>query len=182
MLILQGTYHWFPRPVAFRRDYCRRCDAETTSVLIRTLDVIHVFWIPVLPIGRWSRWFCSTCGQRPHEAVETRRGFKIAAAVVLALMIVAVWIGVSPGDVDAPTLWTLRLGLPAVLALTIWAILRTPPGSSFKERLSEIRPHAGPECLLCGGVLEVGVQERCGTCGAKHRPLSRGGPRPGRDV
>jgi hypothetical protein len=86
MFIIHGIYHWRPRRTAFRNDYCRACKAQTVSVLIRTVDVLHLFWIPVLPLGVWSRWFCMRCKSRPHQNVATRRGFKIAGAACLALM------------------------------------------------------------------------------------------------
>ena len=49
------------RRAAFRNDDCRTCAAERLSMLVRTFDALHVYWIAVLPLGFWSRWHCTTC-------------------------------------------------------------------------------------------------------------------------
>jgi hypothetical protein len=172
MFVIYGAYHWLPKRTGFRRDYCRRCAAERTAVLIRTLDVVHVFWIPLLPVGMWGRWFCGDCGHRPHASPRTRKGFKIVGAVILLLMTLLFWLAPLPAeDVEAPVLWTLRLGLPLALLGTLWSIRRHRIEPQFKRRLAQVRPHAGPDCLLCGGQLAVGTPTACASCGARHLPL-----------
>ena len=51
MILIHGVYHWRPTPVAFRNDYCIPCRAERTSIQVRTIDVLHLFWVPLLPLG-----------------------------------------------------------------------------------------------------------------------------------
>jgi hypothetical protein len=72
----------FPRRVAFRNDYCMACNAPRRAVQIRTLDVIHLYFIPLLPLGLWKRWCCCTCGMNPHQLHLTRRLIKTAVLVV----------------------------------------------------------------------------------------------------
>src|SRR5437588_10134396 len=104
MLLIHGIYHWKAKRIAFRADYCRNCQAARLAVLIRTVDALHLFWIPILPLGIWSRWFCLTCGRRPHESTRTRRGFKVAVAVVLVLVSAVVWV-----PLGEPVPWMLWL-------------------------------------------------------------------------
>jgi hypothetical protein len=173
MLIIHGTYHWRPRRTAFRNDYCRSCEAERLSVLIRTFDVLHVFWIPLLPLGLWSRWFCTHCGSRPHAAVHTRRGFKIAGVLALALFALVVW-AVPAQEVkdDAWIIWVLRPGLPlAAVALAV-STLRQPREPNFSQRLAAVTPYEGWDCPLCGGQLFNVPKWHCPNCGAEHRPLA----------
>jgi len=171
VLIIHGTYHWKPKRIAFRNDYCRKCEAERLSVLVRTIDVLHVFWIPILPLGVWSRWFCRTCGGRPHEVTRTRRGFKIAGAVILALMSAVTWVPMPDAKDDMAMIWALRIGLPLATALAIRSAVRHRPEPDFKRRLAEVRPFEGWQCPLCGGQLMNLPKWHCLNCGAEHRPL-----------
>jgi hypothetical protein len=172
VLIVHGTYHWKPKRIAFRNDYCRTCEAERLSVLVRTIDVFHVFWIPILPLGVWSRWFCTRCAGRPHRSARTRRGFKIAGAVVLALMSIAVWMPLPAAGDDLAILWFLRFGLPLATVLAIRSAIRHRPELDFKRRLEQVRPFEGWQCPLCGGQLFNLPQWHCLNCGAEHRPLA----------
>ena len=65
MFVIHGAYHFWPKRVAFRNDYCFTCGQACRAVAIRTFDVGHIFWIPILPVG--SR----NIGSAP-SAVETR--------------------------------------------------------------------------------------------------------------
>ena len=75
MLIIHGVYHLWPKRVGFRNDYCLGCDKPRRSFAVRTFDVGHLFWIPILPVGLWKHWKCSECGRDPHVHVRTRRSF-----------------------------------------------------------------------------------------------------------
>jgi hypothetical protein len=171
MLVIHGIYHWRPKRIAFRNDYCRACKAQTVSVLIRTLDVLHLFWIPILPLGAWSRWFCMRCNSRPHHAVVTRRGFKIAGAGALALMTLGVWVPLPPDADGMWIIWLLRFGLLVALAFTIRSIFTHRPEAKLRELLATVPPFEGRSCPLCGGELLGTPDLVCLTCGAAHRPL-----------
>jgi len=51
MLIINGIYRFRPKHVAFPNDYCLSCSQPRRSVQIRTFDTLHIFWIPILPLG-----------------------------------------------------------------------------------------------------------------------------------
>jgi hypothetical protein len=171
VIVLHGWYHWFPRRGAFRADYCRRCEAATTSVRVRTLDVAHLFWVPLLPVGFWSRWFCLRCGARPHAAARTRRGWKVAGAVLLLLGSFAGWTMPIERPDDVAVVWLLRIAVPLAFAATLVSIVRHRPEPAFAERLAAVRPWSHPDCPLCGGALERTAPPRCSRCGARHLPL-----------
>jgi len=150
------------------------------STRIRTLDILHVYWVPLIPLGLWSRWRCTVCQERPHARNRTRQEFKIVGTIfILVPMVLASWwflvIGV-PEDIPEEEIgpgmvWVMALVSPALLALGIWSIVKHKPEPNFEERLAVVMPYDGPYCLLCGGVLSLGPPERCTECGARHLPL-----------
>ena len=99
MFIIHGAYHFWPKPVAFRDDYCLSCQSPRRSIAIRTLDVGHIFWIPVLPVGFWKHWKCISCGKDPHVNPKTRRSFLWAG---LLCLIARIWCDA----LDPANLWT----------------------------------------------------------------------------
>ena len=164
MFIIHGAYHWLPKRVAFRNDYCLSCEAPRRSIRIRTLDVGHIFWIPVLPVGFWKRWLCTVCGRNPHENPQTRRSFKWAGLVVLILITVALWAEPVPPDFVIGG-WIIRFGAPLAAALTLRHLLRTPKDPSLKERLSTIQPATETICPFCNTQLLLATQWSCPACG-----------------
>ncbi len=79
MLVFYGSYRWAPKLVAFRNDWCTQCQQQRLVVGRRTIDFGHLFWIPILPLGRWTRWYCGNCKSDPSQGAETRRPFRILA-------------------------------------------------------------------------------------------------------
>jgi hypothetical protein len=169
---IHGIYHWKPKRIAFRADYCRSCQASGISVLVRTIDVLHISWVPILPLGVWSRWFCTTCGNRPHQSTRTRRGFKVAGAVVLGIYTAVVWAAPLP-EADAWIFWPLRFVFPFLAVLAIVSAVRVPLEPDLKARLAQVVEFQGWVCPLCGGQLLQVPRLHCTRCRAEHRPLPR---------
>jgi hypothetical protein len=129
-LIIHGIYAWAVRRVAFRHDFCRGCAQPTLAVRMRAFRVLHLYWVPVLPLGFWRTWHCSRCGRSPDANLRTRRGFKVAGAVTLALLAAAVWWD-APDDARGGELvfvWSLLIGLPLAATLAVRSVLRHRPG------------------------------------------------------
>lgn len=116
MFIIHGAYHFWPKRVAFRDDYCLSCQTPRRSIAFRTFDVGHVFWIPILPVGFWKHWKCTACGRDPHVNPRTRRSFKWAGLIVLIGASVMLW--EIPSDADFGAVgWILRIAAPAAAIL-----------------------------------------------------------------
>lgn len=170
MLIVHGVYRWSPRKIAFRRDYCRRCESVTLAVLLRTFDVFHLFWVPLLPLGVWSRWLCVRCGDNPHAAARTRLGFKVVLVALLVLFNLAVWL--TPGATSDVELWLSRAVTFLLLLLAIWWVARHRREPALESRLAAVMPYDRWECPLCGGqLLQIPPLIQCPSCKAEHRPL-----------
>ncbi len=166
-----GRYRWFPKPVAFRNDFCLRCNAATLSRAIRTVDFIHVYWIPLIPIGFWRRWFCVECNHAPSSPVRTRKVFKWIGVFLLASMAATFWFWPLEEDPEASLamVWTYRVVPLVLIPLVIWSIFRTPPDTSYRRERKAVEPHTDPTCPFCGHALRLRKNWRCDTCNIERR-------------
>jgi hypothetical protein len=169
MFLIHGVYYFWPKRVAFRNDYCLRCQAPRRAVAIRTFDVGHIFWIPILPVGFWKHWKCSICDLDPHAHTKTRRSFKWAGLVCLLLLAAAFWTAPIDSDQELMVIgWIFRIAAPLGAALVLIHLLRTPTEPSLRERLAAIEPAADAVCPFCATPLLAGdgSRWRCPQCGA----------------
>ncbi len=168
MFIIHGVYHFWPKRVAFRNDYCLRCQAQRRAIAIRTFDVGHIFWIPFLPVGSWKHWKCTICGHDPHVHVKTRRSFKWAGLVCLLLVSVAFWVTPIESDPSMTVVgWIFRVVAPPAAALLLLHLLRSAKEPSLRQHLSTVEPAADAACPFCGTPLIAGSGARwsCVGCG-----------------
>lgn len=163
MFIIHGAYHFWPKRVAFRNDYCLTCRCTCRSLAIRTFDVGHIFWIPILPVGAWKHWRCTNCGKEPHTSPGTRKSFKWAGLVLLVLFSALSWFAAStpPDGFD----WTFRLGGPIAAALLLVHLLRAPKGISLRRALKSVTPASDTICPFCATPLVAGTRWSCPGCG-----------------
>ena len=169
MLIFYGVYFFGQRSVAFRNDYCLSCAAPRLAHRVRSIDVGHIFWVPLLPLGVWKRWRCSACGNNPHQQVRTSRGLKWVGIGLLALMALSAWTVDAKKEDDVAVTWLMRIGLPIGVVFAVRATLRGAAPEKLKDKLRGIVPYRERQCPLCQGQL-VGRAAgfSCVKCGA-HR-------------
>jgi hypothetical protein len=172
MLLIHGVYHFWPKKVAFRNDYCLSCEAPRRSIAIRSFDVGHVYWVPLVPVGFWKHWACTVCRRDPHANPKTRRWLKWIGLVCLLLLSATFWS--VPTNADLGVLpWIMRLlPLGGAVALLI-QLMRTPPEPSLRERLATIPPASDSNCPFCstplmaGGISPGSARWSCPACGAE---------------
>ena len=171
--MLHGTYSFARTLVAYRNDYCLTCNRERTAYQIRTFDILHLFWLPILPLGFWKRWRCGTCGADPHASPRTRRSFKWAGVVVLFLTGLLGWaVPVREFPEDSLFFWVLRIGGPVGGLWALWATLRTPSDVDLKGMLRAVQPITDVDCPICKIPLFPSEPAwRCTRCGIKRRAL-----------
>ena len=177
MFVVTGTYNFLPKVVAFRSDYCRSCQSETIAFAKRTLDAFHVFWIPVVPLGIWTRWYCRRCDRRPHEATTVRRPVRVFVAVFFLLLSVLMWfLAVLPmldlvpqSSNDKGYLIGAVVTSVLLILSCIWAWEFS--SDDFKSRIRNVQSFVGHSCPLCSGNLDVSSTLTCRDCGAESRPL-----------
>jgi hypothetical protein len=168
MLVVYGTYFFARRKVAFRNDYCLNCAAPRLAVRQRSIDVAHVFWLPILPLGIWKRWLCSVCGKDPHLQVRTSKGIKWAGVGLLIFFALSTWAAKAEGSSeDIAITWLMRIGLPIGVFFAIRGAMRSPEPESLKESLRAVAPYREHQCPLCRGSLQGRPSGwSCGSCGA----------------
>jgi rubredoxin len=171
-----GVYHWSPRVVGYRNDYCIRCGRPRLALRHRTFDVLHIWFIPVLPLGFWKRWLCSECGSDPHANVRTRRSIRWAGTALLAFIAFVGW-AASPTarPEELWFIWALRLGGIVATGAALWASIKGPPDVDLRRELQTVPPVMDPSCLLCGATLFPSEPLwRCPNCGARRHALRAG--------
>jgi len=177
MFVITGTYNFRPKVVAFRSDYCRNCQSESIALARRSIDVLHVFWIPIFPLGIWTRWYCQRCDSRPHEATTISRPVRIFVVVFILLLSALMWfltllpvLGLAPQSSDNKDYLIGALVMSVLLILSyIWAWRFN--SDDFKSHISNVQPFAGHFCPLCSGRLDISNTLTCRDCGAENRPL-----------
>jgi hypothetical protein len=163
VFIIHGAYHFWPKRVGFRNDYCLTCGQACRAVAIRTFDVGHIFWIPILPVGLWKHWRCAFCKKDPHTSPRTRRSFKWAALLVLTLFSAIFWgASVTPDEVAID--WVFRIAGPVAAGLVLWNLLRTPKESSLRQLRATVQPATDTICPFCATPLAAGPRWSCPGC------------------
>jgi hypothetical protein len=135
---------------------------------MRSFDVLHLFFIPVLPLGFWRRWKCSVCGINPHINRRTRKGFKWAGVVVLAIFAAAVWLTPS-AEFEYPiaAVWLIRIGFAIAFVVALRYTLKSKPDLRLAEKLKEVIPAEDNICPLCKSPMAIGDRWRCSRCGVE---------------
>jgi hypothetical protein len=168
VLLIHGTYHLRATRVAFRNDFCIPCNAERTAICVRTLDVVHVFWVPVAPIGFIRRWYCTACGQRPDLPRTARRSIKVLALIVVSAMALLLWsapIRNGEGRGEVITFWGLRIASGVgVIAIARWIAVGSDDVLR-RARLRSLQPSYALDCPVCHVNLLPGSPWRCPNCG-----------------
>jgi hypothetical protein len=172
MIVVGGTYSWFPKVVAFRHDLCRSCEQESLALATRTYDFLHLFWVPVLPLGRWTRWGCGHCGKDPAQTSEVRRSWKIALLIILALLVLISALAAGRNGDYGYGIWIGRAVAFLFVVLVAWVVLRPQGITDLEQRRALVQPFDGGACPLCGAhMVRSLVTSTCSDCEAEHRPL-----------
>lgn len=168
MIFILGKYHWQPQILGYRNDYCLTCDGQQVCVLRKTNDFIHVYYVPVFPVGRSTHWHCLECDTHPHQRVTTGRGTKLVAAF-LAWVIAAIFWGLPAAQADQFTFMCIAFGATIVGLLSWRSWLNHKPTPTLPERLKEV-PVLTPEfCLNCDAEL-FPLTDTCLDCEVEYFP------------
>jgi hypothetical protein len=165
-MLIHGQYHWLPRRTGFRNDYCLGCDRPTRAIQIRTLDVWHLMFVALIPLGLWRRWHCSACGRRPGFNPKSRRKFVKAIAALGAAFAGVFWL-MPVDEAQADMWWFFRIGGLVVALAMVVVLFRLPPDPSNRERLARVLPASDSTCPFCDVQLEVQLNPdrwRCPSC------------------
>lgn len=167
-MVIYGSYSFFKNLVGYRNDRCQRCGTEGVSELFRCQEVMHFFWIPVIPLGSREVWICRNCGEPPTGKQDVRTGLKLVVQLLLAVGLIGLMLSGPDQGLDETQLWGVR-GMVAFLmvgvGLSIWQD-RKNLDAVEEARLS--LPFPNDECAYCGALLQrsVGIMQ-CESCGVR---------------
>ncbi len=178
MLLLHGHYKFFRRRVAVRNVWCTVCKEPRLAIGIRSIVVIHLFWIPILPIARVTDWACSTCGKNPKENLSVRPASMRWPLVLAGLFVVAgLWALVETlrtgEDALAGNDTSMTDGIAGGITLIGFGILwgymvrrqlRKTAELGFDDGKTPVASLDGSHCPLCGERLLIPGKPRCERC------------------
>jgi hypothetical protein len=173
MLVIHGIYRVLPSRVAFRNDYCMVCEAPRRAMQVQTLDWLHVYFIPVIPLGFRKRWLCAECGMCPHQIHLTRRLLEVAALVVFVSFTAFFWcvcLFIVPGIAeDPPVFWIFGVISPlGAIATATHLAMSGPDVSGYEYRLRELPPADDVNCPFCGvPLVDEYFECHCPSCGVR---------------
>ena len=178
MLLLHGHYKFFRRRVAVRNVWCTVCKEPRLAIGIRSIVVIHLFWIPILPIARVTDWACATCGKNPKENLSVRPASMRWPLVLAGLFVVAgLWALVETlrtgEDALAGKDTSMTDGIAGGITLIGFGILwgymvrrqlRKTAELGFDDGKTPVASLDGSHCPLCGERLLIPGKPRCERC------------------
>lgn len=168
MVLLAGIYKFRPQPVAYRSDFCLTCAAPRLSFSVRSFYMLHLFYIPLLPLGFWRQWHCVSCNRDPHTHPGSSKTLNKALCLALAMFAAVAWFVPDPDQYT----WIARLLLPLAFAVALWHTLRSRPDTSLRRLLRQVQPANETECAVCGGPLVIAEKWRCSMCDAERMVVS----------
>jgi hypothetical protein len=172
LFILHGIYYFDRKTVAYRNDFCLSCAGPRRADRIRSFVVLHIFFVPLVPLGFWRMWRCSRCGRSPHSRPGESRWYKWLLAAFFATLGLATWLAPESGGLK---LWSIRIMFLGFFLAALQSAIRSKPDFrrrlKLKEKLAEIQPSSMSICQLCNRPMIIGEGCRCSACGAERMVL-----------
>ncbi len=160
-MILHGTYRLGKKLVACRNTYCTTCKSPVFAEGLRSLLVLHIFYIPLLPFATDLKWYCSQCRREPDEGRPSRK-FILVAGVFCGLLLMFVGFMIVLTTADATGYWVSLFGLVMTLGLIL--LLRRQNHEAFSNSSESVSPLAGDFCPYCHEPLFAKTTPRCHVC------------------
>lgn len=168
-MIIYGHYKFFPRRVACKNAWCTLCEGEALAVGTRRIVFLHLFFIPLLPIGTATTWTCSRCqgdvdARRPVRSSIAGCGILVGVFFVLFATVGVLGALFSPKERElrwAEPLPFLLLG--AAMVGGFWW-LRRRARRGYEASARQVVPLQGEACPLCGQRVLLLGKPRCEAC------------------
>ena len=160
--MVHGAYYFGRKRVACRNAYCTTCQGPRFAEGCRSLVVLHVFFIPFLPIATTVRWFCRSC-QKEIDAKRPSRPRILIAGVLFALFMtfIGVMVMLDGHEKDA-ALGMLIFGPLMVIGLVY--MIRKQDYHGYVASQEKVPGLSGDHCPYCKApVFAVGTPH-CHSC------------------
>jgi hypothetical protein len=162
MILLHGRYHFGLRKIGVRMDFCNSCERQSLTELWRSFDWIHIFWIPLLPLGSRDRWLCTLCHKEPRARYKTGKPVKIAGLFVTAVFFAAMFAGDKPDEVAF--IWGARTFFALAFLGLLYSVLKREPAVTEDERRKAVVPLSVHTCPYCQSPLTSVPNLHCPRC------------------
>ena len=170
MFVLYGVYNFARKRIGYRNDYCLSCEGQKISEQWQSFDALHLFYLPLVPLGIKKRWLCATCGNNPHMRVKSSKTFLVGGAILCLLMAFVMWTAPVGTGEDAKGAWVMRILLPLAFIGLLVPIFKQTPAPNLSEQLKSVPPLTEDNCPYCNGRMLPGPIPQCGSCGVqRHR-------------
>jgi hypothetical protein len=170
MLLIWGVKRLAIKKVAYAKDSCNACEEEVIVEKWKWFSFLSFFWIPLIPIGFFHRWSCTSCGKNANARYKTSIWIRVVLAILAGGLTGILFEPTSTEGISYG--WLLQGGgaIMLFLALLMW-IFKPTLGKSKKERRLFVTPVNSYQCVYCEGVLDLGVPPRCLKCKVEARQL-----------
>ena len=134
MFVIYGEYRFAKRKAGYKSVWCESCNQHAYAERHRHFKFGHLFWLPLIPLGFHSEWFCLECGKDPKGPARSGN-FSIGFFAVLAFAVSAAMFAFPAGKGDE--------------VYFVW-------GARNQNRLTIVNTLAACFCLLTALVLIAG--------------------------
>jgi hypothetical protein len=160
-MVIHGTYRFGKKLVACRNTYCTTCKAPVFAEGFRSILVLHIFFIPILPFGTDVRWYCTRC-KREADAGRPSRPFILVAGILCGLLLVFIGVMIALQANDPTGYWVSLFG--SLMTAGLAFLIRKQDYGTFLSSSKAVTPLAGDFCPYCREPLFAKVTPRCHTC------------------
>lgn len=162
--MIHGIYHFGSKRTACRNDYCTVCLAPTFAEGRRSLVVLHFVFVPLIPLGLYTRWFCTACGKETDAKRPNRKGILISGIVFGALM---TFVGATMLVVEHKPEGWVGVAMGVVLMIALAVALKSQNYDFYLTAKRAVVPLRGDVCPYCHEPVLTGITPRCHACNVK---------------
>lgn len=161
-MLFHGTYRFGRKLIACRNAYCTGCDAPCFAEGWKSWLVLHVFWIPLIPIGTDTKWFCGKC-RKEVDSHRPSRPLILIAGMLCGFFFfgMGTFAPVQKGE-ERVGIYIATFGLVMIMG-TFW-LLRRQDYRRYSQRSLAVVPLTGDRCPYCNEPLFANVKPRCHSC------------------
>jgi hypothetical protein len=162
MFLIFGIKRFGHKKVGYGKDFCNSCQNEAVVERYRWFSWIHIFFIPLIPVGYYSHTRCTICTNDPNAKVRTPIWQKGIFLIVIAGLN---WVLYQDG-----LLTNLSYGLVIKLISMLmfigcgYWIYKGRNEVSKKERRKQLTPVDQKTCIMCEGDIVVAKKTTCSRC------------------
>lgn len=160
--MIHGTYHFGRKRVACRNAYCTTCRDARFVEGFRSWVVVHVGFIPILPIATTVRWFCPTC-QNQIDARRPSRPLILVAGAFFGLLMSFVGIMILLDGQEKEAGIGCLVGGPLMAGGLIY-LIRKQDYESYSEAKRAVEPLSGDHCPYCKNPVFMANTPHCHSC------------------